>query len=224
MGSPSYSGDPYAPWWRHNIVLFDVETTGLGDGDRVVEVGFARFEDCKLVDSYGTLVFPEREIPDEATGVHGISTLDVSTAPRFLETLPQAVRISRGAWPCAYHATFDQHFLLMEMDRLGLDPIETPLFDPAYRWLDPLTWARYLDGTWGNKLVDACARYGISIESAHRAQDDAIAAGLLLFEGLRERLPNVTMTELLRRQAILDEKHAGEFRHWFRNKGIAMRR
>jgi len=223
--SPANTGDPYGPWWNHNLVLFDVETTGLDDEeDRVVEVGFARFEKGSLVDQWGTLVYPQREIPEEASAIHGISQVDVATAPIFARIIGEALRISRDAWPAAYNASFDRKFWAQEIGRLLIPPMRTPIFDPSVRWFDPLVWVRQYDGIWGgNKLTDACDRYGISLENAHRATDDAVAAGRLLFEALRERMPSVTMTEMLRRQAYYNEKHEADRRAWFANKGIPYR-
>lgn len=218
------SGDPYAPWWTHNIVVFDVETTGLNDSDRIIELGLARFENGKLVDEWGTLIYPDREIPPEATAIHGISTLDVSTAPPFVATLGPVSRIARNAWPAAYNADFDKRFWANELGRLCLDPLHTPIFDPEVRWLDPLVWTRQLDGVWAkNKLSLVSERYGIQLTDAHRATADAVAAGRILFESLRDEMPPVTMTELLRRQQMFANEHDGTRRSWFAKKGIPYR-
>ena len=48
------TGDPYAPWYEHTFVIFDVETTGLEDSDRIVELGLARFEGGELVKRWGS--------------------------------------------------------------------------------------------------------------------------------------------------------------------------
>lgn len=219
---PSSTGDPYGPWWNHNLVVFDVETTGLNAGeDRVVEVGFARFEGGQLVDAWGSIVHPQREIPKEASDIHGISNEDVSDAPRFHATISHALRLTRNAWPVAYNASFDRRFWAMELARAAVGELTTPMFDPNVRWFDPLVWVRQMDGIWGgNKLTQACERYNVSLESAHRATDDATAAGKLIFEALQGRLPNVTMTELIRRQMHYDSKHDAKRRAWFESKGI----
>jgi DNA polymerase III epsilon subunit family exonuclease len=222
---PNRTGDPYDLWWKHNLVVFDVETTGLDETeDRVIEVGFARFEQGKLVDQWGTLIYPEREIPEEASEIHGITTAQVATAPRFHATIANALRMTRNAWPVAYNAGFDRKFWAMELGRMALGDLVTPMFDPAVEWFDPIVWFRQMDGVWaGNKLTQVSERYGIDLENAHRATDDAMAAGRLIFEVLQERLPKVTMTELLRRQRHYDAKHDAERRAWFKKKGIPYR-
>lgn len=215
------SGDPYAPWWQHTFVVFDVETTGLEDNDRVVELGLARFERGVLVKRWGSLLYPDREIPDEATKIHGISTVDVSTAPRFIGVLDQVINIAHGAQPVAYNADFDQRFWLRELAHTSLTDLSSiPLFNEQVRWLDPLVWMRKIHGVWGgNKLIESCERYGIDIGNAHRATDDAVAAGKLLLH-LRTQLHPITLTELLRRQAIFRQRQDEELRSWFRKKGL----
>ena len=219
---PSNTGDVYGPWWGHNLVLFDVETTGLDDADdRVVEVGFARFEKGELVETWGSLVYPQRQIPEEASKSHGISQVDVATAPPFIGVVTNAIRIARDAWPAAYNAGFDKKFWAAEIGRTSIPSMNTPMFNPDVEWFDPLVWIRERDGIWaGNKLTQVCERYGVVLESAHRATDDATAAGRLVFEWLRDNMPNLTMHEVLRRQRHYHAKHEKARREWFARKGI----
>lgn len=213
------TGDPYAPWHEHAFVVFDTETTGLTAAARTIEVGLARFERGQLVDTWGTLIHPGLPIPGEATAIHGISDVDVASAPPFVGTLGPALRITKNAWPCAYNATFDRKMLHRELARLQVTDLATPLFHPGYRWLDPLVWVRYLRDKWsGNKLHETCEWLGIDPGNSHRATDDAVATGRILI-ALREKLPPVTMTELLRRQEFYYQKQRGEMRAWFEKKG-----
>ena len=58
-------------------------------------------------------------------------------------------------------------------------------------WIDPLVWAREIQKEEkGHKLGDVCARLGVPLETAHRANFDAEAAGrvlLALATGMPER-------------------------------------
>ena len=222
----SDTGDLYGPWWEHRIVFFDVETTGLEaeTGDRIVEVGFACFEQGVLVEQWGSLVHPGRSIPKEASDVHGISDADVADAPRFVECLPQIFRLCWGAYPAAYNAGFDQRFLMSEMSRLAIDGITIPIFDERVLWFDPITWVRERDGIWaGNKLTEACERYGVSLENAHSAVADCTATGKLVYDRMVELLPKLTIHELVRRQQFYAKRHDDERRAWFEKKGIPYR-
>lgn len=213
------TGDPYGPWYDHTIVIYDVETTGLDETqDRIVEMGFARFEKRELVAQWGTLVYPGIEIPAESTAIHGISTADVAQAPSFHHTMSNIVKITHGAWPAAYNEAFDRKFWNSEQGRAGGFDLPTPIFHSKYRWLDPLIWIRHMDGLWGkNKLTVACERYGVELNNAHRATDDAVAAGKLLFA---LDLPAMSMFEMLRVQAEIAEVQDRERESWFRKKGL----
>lgn len=223
-------GDWFAPWYEQNIVVFDVETTGVSPtDDRIIELGTARFERGELVETWGTLLYPDREIPEEASQIHGITTADVASAPRFFESLPQLLRVTRDAWPCAYNADFDKRFWGMELSRIAgidLSGLSIPMFEPKYPWVDPVVWSRHKNGIWkGNKLVQSCERYGITIESAHRATDDATATGKLLFAMARAGdIPPYTISELVRRQEALDRRHDSERAEWFAKKGFPYER
>jgi DNA polymerase III epsilon subunit family exonuclease len=220
------TGNPYAPWFEHTFVIFDVETTGLeADHDRVVELGLARFENGVRVKRWGSLVYPDREIPDEASNIHGITTVDVSTAPRFIGILADVINIARNAHPVAYNASFDKRFWLREMARTSLTDLRAiPLFNENVPWLDPLVWMRRRHGIWGgNKLAECCDRFGIDIGNAHRATDDAVATGKLL-RALAAELHPITLTEMLRRQGILHERQTDERQDWFRKKGLPFER
>lgn len=63
------------------FVIFDVETTGLYNNDRVVEVSAVTMSrEGVIVDEWDTLVHPERD--SGATRTHGGTASMVSTASR----------------------------------------------------------------------------------------------------------------------------------------------
>jgi len=216
---PNVSGDPFGPWHEHAIVMFDVETTGLDrDKDRVVEVGFPRFEHGNLVARWGTLINPGMPIPKASSSIHGIKDADVAGCPSFTAAMGQMLKLTRRAWPAAYNASFDKSFLLASVARssLELSGAASPIFNADVPWLDPLVWERKKRGVRGNKLVQACERYGIDTGNSHRAEDDAVAAGLVMMKAMKEMMPASTMAGVLSRQHDLAEAHEAEFASWRR--------
>lgn len=165
------------PWRECAIAVLDVETTGLRPGiDRVVEVGLARFECGNFVESVGSFVNPGMPIPEEATAIHGITDEMVADAPSLDDVLlnPAWPGLARNAQPAAYNATFDRVFIppwFSTMDWYWLDLI------PIVRHVD-----RYERGKGQHKLAAACARHGVELGNAHRAVDDARAAGELFYK------------------------------------------
>lgn len=210
------------PWNQQPMVMFDVETTGVEpEQDRIVEVGLVRFEPGGDVSSsWGKLVYPKCEIPDEVTAIHGISTSDVAAFPPFAGVVGPIINMGRDAIPAAYNADFDRRFLRAEAGRLDLPDFTgvIPILDPTVEvWLDPLVWVRWLHGFWGKKLTKVCEDYGIAIESAHRATDDALAAGKLMY-AISDRMPDVPLGKLLQHQDELALAQSQEFEEWKQRK------
>lgn len=209
--------DPYGVWYEQPFVVFDVETTGLDpENDRIVELGVARFEKGRLVDSWGSVLNPGCEIPADATAVHGITNAEARVSPTFLSALPHLLRLSHDAQPVAFNADFDKAFLFTEFERTPIDrPQRIPMFQSWVRWTDPLVWSRDLRGNlWrGNKLVECCERHGVPLDNAHRATADAIAAGELLLRLSTDMRP-MTTCELLRQQQPIQDAHQSVFDGW----------
>lgn len=209
----------YDLWYEESWCVLDTETTGLGTHDRVVQLGLVRFDRGKVVDAWGSLVCPGIEIPEQATAIHGIRTVDVANAPPWTAMLPKIIEMSRGAHVAAYNAPFDKRMFFSEMDRLtvSLEDLPLPIFQPQHRWIDPLVAARTIDrfvkGTGRHKLSAVCERRGIVLGNAHDAVADAVAAGQVLWS-MRHEIGDMTVTELLRQQHLLAETHEQQFAAW----------
>jgi DNA polymerase-3 subunit epsilon len=144
-----------------NLSVIDVETTGFGKMDRVVEMAVVVLhgETLEVVDEYDTLINPQRDIG--ATHVHGITPSMVQAAPTFEEVSSQLADILNDTVLVAHNLPFDARFLRTEFSRTTLS------FDAG-------AGVCTLKLT-GEKLDLACTRYGISIETHHRALADARA-------------------------------------------------
>lgn len=107
-------------------VVLDTETTGLdpSGGDRIVEI--ACLELLRLVPTgreFQTYVNPEREMPEDARAIHGLSTEFLSQQPVFAD-IQKALFAFIGDAPLVIHnAQFDLRFLNAELKRLDLPPI-----------------------------------------------------------------------------------------------------
>jgi len=213
--------DPNTPWHKHPLVVFDTETTGFpNNGARIVEIGIACFIGGQCVSTWGTLLNPGEPIPESASKIHGITDSDVADAPSFLDVLPAVLYHMSDGWPTAYNATFDRAMWRNEMEIADIDLPPHVMFDESLSWLDPLTWIRHIDGGWGNKLTQACKRHGVDIENAHRATDDAKATGELIYK-VQDRMPQVSMGDLMIQQWPLCKQQDDERRAWFKKKGRA---
>lgn len=174
--------DPERLWPDVPIVVIDTETTGTSDTSDVCEVAAVRFEHGLEVARYSSLVRPTCEIPAEATAVHGITSAMVEAAPPLVDLAGELFQICRDAAPAAYNAPFDRTRL-----HRHIAGVECPAFDPLWSWIDVFVIVasprvdRYVRGPGRLKLGATCSRWGVPLESAHRAAGDAAATGQLLF-------------------------------------------
>jgi ATP-dependent DNA helicase DinG len=157
---------------RDVVVAIDLETTGLDVAeDRIIEIGAVRMQAGEVLEEYGTLINPSIVIPDYTTLLTGIHPEDVVGAPRIEDVLPDLLRFVGDAPIIGHSVGFDLSFL----NKHGLFTSNTPLdtYDLAAVLLprEP----RY-------NLTSLTQAFGIVLEDAHRALDDARASGILYWE------------------------------------------
>jgi DNA polymerase-3 subunit epsilon len=155
---------------RGLVAVIDLETTGLNPyrHDRIVELAALAVRlDGTVIREYVTLINPERDIGP--THIHGISSQDVLSAPRFGEIAGELVEVLDGCSTIVGHnVRFDHSFLAVEFERLG------SAFPSG-----PTLCTMHLCG--GGSLGKACKDYGINAEGqAHSASHDAYATAQLL--------------------------------------------
>lgn len=156
-------------------IVFDTETTGLDprDGHRLVE--FAGLELRDRVATGRVLHFhvnPGRPMPAEAEAVHGLTDEFLAAMPPFADKAEELLAFLGDAILVAHNATFDMRFLNLELELLGLAPIE-----PG-RFVDTLELARQRFPGAKHTLDALCQRFGID-RSARVRHGALIDAGLL---------------------------------------------
>ncbi len=144
---------------------FDVETTGFGNNDRIVEIATVSLDTKtgKITDRFSTLINPERNVGP--TEVHGIKQGMVASAPTFEEAAHTIAQKLDGSILIAHNLPFDVRMLRNEFERVG------GKFDPG-RGFCTLSVTKM-------KLAAACHRFGIDLKEAHCAENDAEATALL---------------------------------------------
>lgn len=188
------------------LALIDTETTGKDPqrGDRLIEIGVVHYDKGVITNRFSMLIDPTIPIPGEASAVHGIFDKNVKGKPRFEAVAKEIAKWLEGRVPVAYNASFDRTFIYAEMRRAGVAPSTAMSVPPALRtnveWIDPLVWARIAQPeAKGFKLGMVAERLGVSLVNAHRATDDAEAAGSVLLEILKMK-GNPTYRDALRQQ------------------------
>ncbi len=113
-------------------VVLDTETTGLDpeDGHRIVEIACIELlNHVPTGRSFHRYVNPEREIPDDAFAVHGLSTEFLAQHPVFAAIAPDLLDFLGGDRIVAHNAEFDVKFVNAELRRLGRDPLRGAVED-----------------------------------------------------------------------------------------------
>lgn len=145
-------------------VVLDTETTGIGpeQGHRIIEIGCVEVIDRKLTGRhYHQYINPQREIDEEAIGVHGITNEFVADKPLFAQIAQEFCDFIAGAELVIHNAPFDVGFMDSEFRRVGI--ADTATFCGV---LDTLVLARDMHPGQRNSLDALCKRYGI--DNSHR--------------------------------------------------------
>jgi DNA polymerase-3 subunit epsilon len=146
----------------NRAILFDTETTGLEPhlGHRVIEVAALELmNDLPTGKHFHALVDPERDIPDDATRIHGFTLADLAGKPRFAEIVDDLLGFFGEARLIAHNAPFDFAFLDAEFARLGLAPLS------ALRMIDTLALAKVRFPGMPNSLDALCRRFAIDLSA-----------------------------------------------------------
>jgi DNA polymerase III subunit epsilon len=158
-------------------IILDTETTGLdpAKGHRVIEIGCVELLNAiPTGETFHVYIDPERDIPEEAFRVHGISGEFLAGKPVFAHIADDFLKFTSGAKLIAHNAEFDMRFLNAELVLLGIEPIEQE------RVLDTLTLARRKFPGAANSLDALCARYGI--DTSRRTKHGALLDAEILAE------------------------------------------
>jgi len=93
-------------------VALDIETTGLDpDRDAIIEIGAVKFRGQEVLDTWSSLVNPQRPLPYNIQRLTGISPDEVSSAPSLFSLLGPLSRFV-GHHPLVGHnIAFDPAFL-----------------------------------------------------------------------------------------------------------------
>lgn len=218
-------------WHEDLLVGFDLETTGTDPREaRIVTAAVTEVKAGEPIRHRAWLADPGVPIPAETTAIHGVSTERAAAQGRpAAEVVAEVADAVRGYWAVGvpvvvYNAPFDLTLLDAESRRYALPALAAPgaRTGPV---IDPLVMDRALDRYRRGKrtLEAACAVYGVTLEGAHDAGADALAA-VRVARALAAKYPEVGSADL----AALHESQRGwyaawadDFTSWLRRKGSA---
>jgi DNA polymerase III subunit epsilon len=158
-------------------IVLDTETTGLDPlrGDRLVEIGCIELlNSIPSGQTFHRYINPQRDIPEEAFKVHGLSAEFLADKPLFADIVDDLLAFIGDAPLVIHNASFDVGFINAELDRCGRAAIARE------RLVDTLMLARRKYVGVRNSLDDLCARFGI--DTSRRVKHGALLDAELLAE------------------------------------------
>jgi DNA polymerase-3 subunit epsilon len=160
-------------------IVFDLETTGFrfDDGHRIVEIGAVELVDGAVSGrTFHAYVNPERDVPEGAVAVHGLTAEFLRTFPPFRDRKigPAFLAFAGDAELIAHNGqAFDLPFLNAELARAGLGKLENPLYDTL------LVARRKFPGAPAS-LDALCQRFGFDLTARARDGHGALLDSKLL--------------------------------------------
>ena len=160
---------------NNTIVVFDVETTGLEpEFAEIIEIGAVKVVNGELVETFQSLIKPEKEIPSIITEITGITNDMVAFSPSVTQVLTDFILFAKNSVLSGYNVGFDMRFLQKASQNMG--------FKFENKVEDAMSYAR-AQLTLGNYTLKNVAKHlNVSLKEAHRALNDAIATARVLIE------------------------------------------
>ena len=175
-------------------IVFDTETTGLDParGDRVVEIGAIEISNLIATGRvFHVYINPERDMPEEAFRVHGLSREVLADHKNFAGIVDEFIEFIEDLPLIAHNAEF------AKLDRPPLAPT---------RIIDTLAMARRLHPGSPSSLDALCQRYGVDL--SRRDKHGALLDAGLLADVYAELMGG--RQAALSLQAVAVNKRAGQ--------------
>lgn len=148
--------------------------------ERITEIAIVVHDGEKVVQTFSTLLNPERSIPRQITQITGITDQMVARAPKFFEVAKQIVQLTEGKIFVAHNVNFDYSFVREEFARLG--------YDFNRRQLCTVRLSRKVfPGLPSYSLSNLKQHFQIHADKSHRALDDTLATTQLFEKILAEQ-------------------------------------
>jgi DNA polymerase III epsilon subunit family exonuclease len=158
-------------------VVVDCETTGLDpSSQRVIEIAAIRCRGATVLDSFGTLVDPQRNIPLMIRQLTGITPEMVKGSPFAREAMQEFHEFAGGMMLVGHNVRFDLSFL----GAAALRHLDLRLLNPSMCTIRLAT--RLMPGLKRPNLANLANALGISVRDRHRAMGDALVTQRVFWE------------------------------------------
>lgn len=195
-------------------IVLDTETTGLDPdaGHRIVEIaGIELSHHLPTGNTFQCYLNPERDMPEEAERVHGLSEKFLSDKPKFKEKAREFLDFIADDKLIIHNASFDLKFLNAELKAVGFEPIA------GARAVDTVQLARQRFPGAQVNLDALCRRFMIdnSARTFHGALLDCELLAEVYLELRGGRQPDLALagrTAKAQKETVTAERRAREAR------------
>ncbi|MCI6956294.1 MAG: PolC-type DNA polymerase III [Clostridiales bacterium] len=159
---------------------FDLETTGLSSRtDRIIEIGAVILKNGEEIDRFQTFVDPERKLDRKIVELTGITDEMLVGAPKIEEVLPKFLEFVGNRVLVAHNSDFDTGFIRAECQRQGLPY--------GFTAADTLILSQNLLPQLNKFKLDIVSN-ALSLPefNHHRAADDAMTCGLIMYRLMKK--------------------------------------
>ncbi len=176
-------------------IVLDTETTGLnhGGGDRIVEIGCVELLNHMVTgQTFHTFVNPERDMPEGAFRVHGLSEEFLSKHSIFSDIVDEFIDFLGDSTLVIHNAEFDMGFINAEFKRLGREELSLE------RAIDTVKMARRKFPGAQASLDALCRRFNIDLSDRqqHGALKDARLLADVYLELTGGRQPDLKLAAM----------------------------
>ncbi|WP_163847896.1 DNA polymerase III subunit epsilon [Pseudooceanicola aestuarii] len=170
-------------------IVLDTETTGFDpfSGDRIVEIGAVElFNHMPTGGQFHEYLNPQRDMPEDAFRVHGLSSDFLADKPLFADVAQKFLDFVGDAKLVIHNAEFDMKFLNAELGWQNMRRL------PDDQAIDTLAIARRRFPRAQNSLDALCRRFGIdnSSRTLHGALLDSEILAEVYLELIGGRQPD----------------------------------
>ena len=150
-----------------DAIVFDTETTGMGDAARIIEIGALLIRDHEPIFEYDQLIEPHEKLSAGVTGLTGITPADLADQPDAGFVIPPFLTAIRPLLLIGHNVSFDIRMLNVEASLLGCRSVTND-----YR--DTLALSRRMfPNAPCRSLQEVMRLVGIDETEEHRAVSDA---------------------------------------------------
>ena len=176
-------------------IVLDTETTGLdpGTGDKIVEIGAVElWNHLPTGKTFHKYLNPERNMPEEAQAVHGLTEDFLRDKPLFSQIVDDFLRFIKDSKLIIHNASFDMKFINAELELAKKSKLSGDIA------IDTLSIARKKFPGSPASLDALCRRFNIdnSARTLHGALLDSEILSEVYLELIGGRQPDFGLSDI----------------------------